>query len=45
MPGQSATGGVYGPPDGYVSGVTSLQWNAMVVGIAGAIIGALLSLL
>jgi len=25
--------------------VTSLQWNAMVVGIAGAIIGALLSLL
>jgi hypothetical protein len=25
--------------------VTSLQWNAMVVGIAGAVIGAFLSLL
>ncbi|KAI0283296.1 hypothetical protein BGY98DRAFT_951671, partial [Russula aff. rugulosa BPL654] len=36
-PGQTGTGGVYGPPDGYVSGVSSLQWNAMVVGIAGAI--------
>ncbi|KAI0001997.1 hypothetical protein BJV77DRAFT_970657 [Russula vinacea] len=44
-PGQTGDGGAYGPPDGYVSGVTSLQWNAMVVGIAGVIIGVLLPLL
>ncbi|KAH9968937.1 hypothetical protein BC827DRAFT_1152056 [Russula dissimulans] len=44
-PGQSGQGGVYGPPDGYVSGVSSLQWNALVVSVAGVIVGALLPLL
>ncbi|KAI9455861.1 hypothetical protein F5148DRAFT_1225368 [Russula earlei] len=44
-PGQSGQGGIYGPNDGYVSGVPSLQWNALVISIAGVIIGALLPLL
>ena len=44
-PGATGDGGIYGPPDGYVSGVPSLQWNAMVVGIAGAVVGAILPLL
>ncbi|KAI0304858.1 hypothetical protein BC826DRAFT_978624 [Russula brevipes] len=44
-PGQTGQGGVYGPPDGYVSGVSSLQRNAMVVGIAGVIVGVLLPFL
>ena len=44
-PGATGSGGIYGPPDGYVSGVPSLQWNAMVVSIVGAVVGAILSLL
>ncbi|KAH9175388.1 hypothetical protein EDB89DRAFT_1946868 [Lactarius sanguifluus] len=44
-PGQSGQGGVFGPPDGYVSGVTRLQRNAMVVSLFGVVIGSLLSLL
>jgi hypothetical protein len=44
-PGATGNGGIYGPPDGYVSGVPSLQWNAMVVGIAGAVVGVILPFL
>jgi hypothetical protein len=44
-PGQSAPGGIYGPPDGYVSGVTRLQRNAVFVSLIGVVFGALLSLL
>ncbi|KAI9460848.1 hypothetical protein BJY52DRAFT_1260901 [Lactarius psammicola] len=44
-PGQSGQGGIFGPPDGYVSGVTHMQRNAMVVSLIGVVIGSLLSLL
>jgi hypothetical protein len=44
-PGQAGSGGIYGPPDGYVSGVAPLQRNAMIVSVAGVFIGVLVSLL
>jgi hypothetical protein len=44
-PGQSGSGGIYGPPDGYVSGVAPLQRNTMIVSVAGVFIGVLASLL
>ena len=36
---------MFGPPDGYVSGVAPLQRNAMIVSFGGVVVGALLSVL
>ncbi|EIW86681.1 hypothetical protein CONPUDRAFT_134072 [Coniophora puteana RWD-64-598 SS2] len=43
-PGASGAGGIYGPPDGYIAGASTLQINGLIIGLAGVAAGASLIL-
>ncbi|KAH7915785.1 hypothetical protein BJ138DRAFT_1109312 [Hygrophoropsis aurantiaca] len=42
-PGASAPGGIYGPPDGYISAASALRKTSMIVGLVGAVVGGALT--
>jgi hypothetical protein len=40
VPGATGAGGIYGPPDGYISKATALRDVALVVSIVAVVLGA-----